>query len=75
MSGSVGRGGGGGGVGKVRLGSGFSHSPAHDFVCEQHSAHLGILVLSLVRYGLRGRKGGVTGCCLRLWWEGWLEES
>lgn len=35
------------------------NSPAHDFVCEQNSAHLWILVLSLVRYGLRGKKQGV----------------
>lgn len=30
------------------------NSPAHNFVCEQNSAHFWILVLSFVRYGLRG---------------------
>lgn len=30
------------------------HSPAHDFMCEENSAHLWVLVLSLIGYGLKG---------------------
>lgn len=31
------------------------HSPAHDFMCEENSAHFWVLVLSLIGYGLKGR--------------------
>jgi len=30
------------------------HSPAHNLMCEQNSAHFWVLVLSLIWYGLRG---------------------
>lgn len=30
------------------------HSPAHDFMCEENSAHFWVLVLSLIGYGLKG---------------------
>lgn len=30
------------------------NSPAHDFMCEENSAHFWVFVLSLVGYGLRG---------------------
>lgn len=36
------------------------HIPAHDFVGEQHSTHLRILVLSLVDYGLVGRSEHIS---------------
>lgn len=29
-------------------------SPAHDFMCEENSAHFWVLVLSLIGYGLKG---------------------
>lgn len=31
-------------------------SPAHNLMCEQNSTHFWILILSLIRYGLRGGK-------------------
>lgn len=31
--------------------------PAHDFVCQENSAHFRILILSLVSYGLRRMRG------------------
>lgn len=34
-------------------------SPAHDLMCEKHSAHFGILVLSFIRNWLEG--GGEEG--------------
>lgn len=33
------------------------HSPAHDFMCEENSAHFWVLVLSLIGYGLKGGNG------------------
>lgn len=48
----------------IPVGEGLSESecvlnvPAHNLMCEQNSAHFWILVLSLIRYGLRGGKKG-----------------
>lgn len=49
-------GGGEGGGWGLREGEreGERHSPAHNLMSEQNSAHFRILVLSLIRYGLRG---------------------
>lgn len=33
------------------------HSPAHDFMCEENSAHFWVLVLPLIGYGLKGANG------------------
>lgn len=41
-------------------------SPAHDFVGQQHAAHLGVLVLAFVHDGLaeyKQKREGITGRC------------
>lgn len=37
-------------------------SPAHDLVCQEDPAHLGVLVLPFVDDGLRGERGEVRAC-------------